>query len=75
MLFFLFVVLNDPEILENVMQISLRMVKRFCEILSMTKKLDFPTSSKFKSEDRVSVRKNEDITKQKGFIITASTSL
>uniref|UniRef100_K4BQZ4 START domain-containing protein n=1 Tax=Solanum lycopersicum TaxID=4081 RepID=K4BQZ4_SOLLC len=67
----------DPkqEILENVMQISLRMVKRFCEILSMTEKLDFPTSSKFKSEDRVSIRKNEDITQQKGFIITAATSL
>ncbi|XP_069152726.1 homeobox-leucine zipper protein HDG11-like [Solanum lycopersicum] len=68
-------VLNDPEILENIMQISLRMVKRFCEILSMTEKLDFPTSSKFKSEDRVSIRKNEDITQQKGFIITAATSL
>ncbi|KAG5610497.1 hypothetical protein H5410_021778 [Solanum commersonii] len=61
-------VLNDLEGLENVMQISLRMVKRFYEILSMTDKLDFPTSSQFKSEDRVSIRKNEEITQQKGFI-------
>ncbi|KAH0684640.1 hypothetical protein KY290_021184 [Solanum tuberosum] len=68
-------VLNDPEGFENVMQISLRMVKRFCEILSMTEKLDFPTSSQFKSEDRVSIRKNEEITQQKGFIVTAATSL
>ncbi|KAK4721427.1 hypothetical protein R3W88_011660 [Solanum pinnatisectum] len=51
-------VLNDLEGLENVMQIFLRMVKRFY----------FPTSSQFKSEDRVSMRKNEEITQQKGFI-------
>ncbi|MCE3051222.1 hypothetical protein HAX54_049150 [Datura stramonium] len=68
-------VVIDPKGMKNVMQISQRMVKSFCEVLSMTDKLDFPTSSQLNSENRVSIRKNEEITQPKGFIITASTSL
>ncbi|KAH0681174.1 hypothetical protein KY290_021050 [Solanum tuberosum] len=68
-------VVNDPEGLDNVMQISLRMVKRFCEILSMTGNLVYPTSSQLNSEDRISIRKNEEFTQKKGFIVTASTSI
>ncbi|KAG5609945.1 hypothetical protein H5410_021226 [Solanum commersonii] len=68
-------VVNDPEGLDNVMQISLRMVKRFCEILSMTGNLIYPTSSQLNNEDRVSIRKNEEFTQQRGFIVSASTSI
>ncbi|MCD7453702.1 hypothetical protein HAX54_021893 [Datura stramonium] len=68
-------VLLDPEVMKNVMQISQRMVKSFCEVLGMPDKLDFPTSSQLNSGDRVFIRKNEELTQPKGFIITASTSL
>ncbi|KAK6774935.1 hypothetical protein RDI58_025936 [Solanum bulbocastanum] len=66
---------NDPEGLKNMIQISQRMVKSFFEILNMTDKLDFPTSSQLNSGDRISIRKNEEITQTKGFIATAATSL
>ncbi|XP_049379986.1 homeobox-leucine zipper protein ROC8-like [Solanum stenotomum] len=68
-------VFNDPEGLKNTIQISQRMVKSFFEILNMTDKLDFPTSSQLNSGDRISIRKNEEITQTKGFIATAATSL
>ncbi|KAK6777448.1 hypothetical protein RDI58_024165 [Solanum bulbocastanum] len=69
-------VVNDiSEGLQNVKQISQRMVKSFCEILSMTEKLDFSTSSKLNNTYRVSIRENEETTKSKGFIATAATSL
>nr|XP_010327374.2 homeobox-leucine zipper protein HDG8-like [Solanum lycopersicum] len=61
--------------LKNAMNISQRMVKRFCEILSMTDKLDFSTSLLLNNEDRVSIRKNKETTQSKGFIVTAATSL
>lgn len=67
---------TDPEGVKNVMQTSQRMVKRFFEILSMTDRLDFLTSSKLNSGDRVSIRTNEEITlSPKGWIVTAATSL
>ncbi|XP_075081982.1 homeobox-leucine zipper protein ROC8-like [Nicotiana tabacum] len=60
---------------QNVMQISQRMVKSFCEILSMGDRLDFPTSSEMTNSGvRVSFRKNEDISQPKGLIVTAATS-
>ncbi|KAM3283415.1 homeobox-leucine zipper protein HDG8-like [Capsicum chacoense] len=69
-------VVTDPEGVKNVMQTSQRMVKRFFEILSMTDRLDFPTSSKLNSGDRVSIRTNEEFTlSPKGWIVTAATSL
>ncbi|MCE3215474.1 hypothetical protein HAX54_002547 [Datura stramonium] len=68
-------VLTDPKGIKNVMQISQRMVKSFCEVLSMKNQLDFPTSTQLNSRDRVSIRKNEEITKSEGFIITACTSI
>ncbi|KAH0751768.1 hypothetical protein KY285_004916 [Solanum tuberosum] len=61
--------------LQNVKQISQRMVKSFCEILSMTEKLDFSTSSELNNTYRVSIRENEETTQSKGFIDTAATSL
>ncbi|KAH0722322.1 hypothetical protein KY290_005003 [Solanum tuberosum] len=61
--------------LQNVKQISQRMVKSFCEILSMTEKLDFSTSSELNNTYRVSIRENEETTQSKGFIATAATSL
>ncbi|XP_049344707.1 homeobox-leucine zipper protein HDG8-like [Solanum verrucosum] len=67
---------NDiSEGVKNVMNLSQRMVKSFCETLSMTEKLGFSTSSHLNNEDRVSIRKNEEITQPKGFIATAATSL
>lgn len=60
---------------QNVMQISQRMVKSFCEILSMGDRLDFPTSSEMTNSGvRVSFRKNEDMSQPKGLIVTAATS-
>ncbi|TMW84197.1 hypothetical protein EJD97_025638 [Solanum chilense] len=68
-------VFNDPEGLKNTIQLSQRMVKSFFEILSMTDKLDFPASPQLSNGDRISIRKNEEITQTKGFIATASSSL
>ncbi|KAG5579744.1 hypothetical protein H5410_050371 [Solanum commersonii] len=51
------------------------MVKSFCEILSMTEKLDFSTSSELNNTYRVSIRENEETTQSKDFIATAATSL
>ncbi|XP_009771801.1 homeobox-leucine zipper protein ROC8-like [Nicotiana sylvestris] len=69
-------VLGAPEGKQNVMQISQRMVKSFCEILSMGDRLDFPTSSEMTNSGvRVSFRKNEDMSQPKGLIVTAATSL
>uniref|UniRef100_A0A3Q7IDT6 START domain-containing protein n=1 Tax=Solanum lycopersicum TaxID=4081 RepID=A0A3Q7IDT6_SOLLC len=55
--------------------ISRRMVKSFCEILCLTEKLDFSTSSKLNNTYRVSIRENEETIQSKGFIATAATSL
>ena len=67
---------NDiSEGLQNVKQISRRMVKSFCEILCLTEKLDFSTSSKLNNTYRVSIRENEETIQSKGFIATAATSL
>ncbi|WMV49437.1 hypothetical protein MTR67_042822 [Solanum verrucosum] len=66
---------SQGEGVKNVMNLSQRMVKSFCETLSMTEKLGFSTSSHLNNEDRVSIRKNEEITQPKGFIATAATSL
>uniref|UniRef100_M1B3L6 Homeobox protein GLABRA2 n=1 Tax=Solanum tuberosum TaxID=4113 RepID=M1B3L6_SOLTU len=66
---------SQGEGVKNVMNLSQRMVKSFCETLSMTDKLGFSTSSHLNNEDRVSIRKNEEITQPKGFIATAATSL
>ncbi|XP_049406712.1 homeobox-leucine zipper protein ROC8-like [Solanum stenotomum] len=68
-------VFHDPEGLKNTIQVSQRMVKSFFEILSMTDKLDFPTSSQLNRGDSISIRKNEEITQPKGFIAIAATSL
>ncbi|KAK4369740.1 hypothetical protein RND71_009215 [Anisodus tanguticus] len=69
-------VVNAPEGRKNVMQISQRMVKSFCEILSMSDKMEFPTSLEMsKSGVRISMRKNEEISQPKGLIVTATTSI
>ncbi|KAH0654412.1 hypothetical protein KY289_032090 [Solanum tuberosum] len=69
------VVYDIPKEVKNLMNLSQRMVKSFCEILNMTDKLDFPTSSQLNSGDRVSIRKNIEITQPQGFIASAATSL
>ncbi|XP_049415000.1 homeobox-leucine zipper protein HDG11-like [Solanum stenotomum] len=69
------VVYDIPKEVKNLMNLSQRMVKSFCEILNMTDKLDFPTSSQLNNGDRVSIRKNIEITEQQGFIASAATSL
>ncbi|XP_060185579.1 homeobox-leucine zipper protein ROC8-like [Lycium barbarum] len=69
-------VVNDPKGRKNVMQISQRMVKSFCEILSMSDKVDFPTSPEMTNKGvRISTRKSEEISQPKGLIVTAATSL
>ncbi|XP_060167957.1 homeobox-leucine zipper protein ROC8-like isoform X2 [Lycium barbarum] len=69
-------VVNDPEGRKNVMQISQRMVKSFCEILSMSDKVDFPSSPELTNNGiKTSIRKNEEISQPKGVIVTAATSL
>ncbi|TMX05105.1 hypothetical protein EJD97_002311 [Solanum chilense] len=68
-------VFHDPKGIKNTIKVSQRMVKSFFEILSMADKLDFPTSSQPNRGDRISIRKNEEITQPKGFIAIATTSL
>ncbi|XP_015087599.1 homeobox-leucine zipper protein HDG8-like [Solanum pennellii] len=68
-------VFHDPKGIKNTIKVSQRMVKSFFEILSMADKIDFPTSSQLNRGDRISIRKNEEITQPEGFIAIATTSL
>ncbi|KAH0723839.1 hypothetical protein KY290_006550 [Solanum tuberosum] len=68
-------VINDmSEEMKSVWQLSQRMVKSFCQVLSMTNKLNFTALSQLNSGDRVSIRQNEEITQPNSFIVTAATS-
>lgn len=60
--------------MKSVWQLSQRMVKSFCQVLSMTNKLNFTALSQLNSGDRVSIRQNEEITQPNSFIVTAATS-
>lgn len=57
------------------MELSNRMVKDFCEAMSMTKK-EFPNLCETRNGGvRLSVRRNRDKSQPDGVIVTASTSL
>lgn len=57
------------------MKLSHRMVKIFCEVLSMSDKIDFPQLSDQNSGVRVSLRKSNGPGQPDGFIVSAATSL
>lgn len=57
------------------MKLCHRMVKSFCEVLSMSDKLDFPQLSDQNSGVRVSLRRSNGAGQPEGFIVSAATSL
>ncbi|KAL3630382.1 hypothetical protein CASFOL_023366 [Castilleja foliolosa] len=60
----------------NFMKFSHRMVKNFCEALSMSDKLDFPHLPEFENSGvRVSFRKSNEPGQLDGFIVSAATSI
>ncbi|KAK4430476.1 Homeobox-leucine zipper protein ROC8 [Sesamum alatum] len=69
-------VIDSLEGRRNLMKLSHRMMKNFCEALSMSDKLDFPHLSEFKNSGvRVSLRKSNGLGQPDGFIVSAATSL
>ncbi|CAA0813484.1 Homeobox-leucine zipper protein HDG11 [Striga hermonthica] len=60
----------------NVMKLSHRMVKNFCEALSMSDNLDFPHLSDFENSGvRISFRKSDEPGQVDGFVVSAATSI
>lgn len=67
----------------NIIKLSHRMIKRFCEILNMSIDPDFPPlappqgfdTEENESEIRISVRKNTDPGQPNGVIFVAAASL
>ncbi|KAK6125911.1 hypothetical protein DH2020_040348 [Rehmannia glutinosa] len=60
----------------NLMRLSHKMVKNFCEVLSMSDKLDFPHLSELNNSGvRVSLRKSNGPGQPDGLIVNAATSL
>lgn len=57
------------------MKLCHRMEKSFCEVLSMSDKLDFPQLSDQSSGVRVSLRRSNGAGQPEGFIVSAATSL
>lgn len=74
-IFFCHLVISSLEGQRNVMKLSHRMVKIFCEVLSMSDKLDFPQLSDQNSGVRVSLRRSNGAGQPEGFIVSAATSL
>ncbi|KAL3613369.1 hypothetical protein CASFOL_042782 [Castilleja foliolosa] len=69
-------VIASPEGQRNLMMFSHRMVKIFCEALSMSDKLDFPHLSEFENSGvRVSFRKSNEPGQLNGFVVSAATSI
>lgn len=68
-------VISSLEGQRNVMKLSHRMVKIFCEVLSMSDKIDFPQLSDQNSGVRVSLRRSNGPGQPDGFIVSAATSL
>ncbi|KAK6154095.1 hypothetical protein DH2020_013734 [Rehmannia glutinosa] len=69
-------VIESIEGQRNLMKLSHRMVKNFCEALSMSDKLDFPHLSDFENSGvRVSFRKSNEPGQLDGFIVSAATSI
>ncbi|KAI3451346.1 hypothetical protein Pfo_008011 [Paulownia fortunei] len=69
-------VIDSSEGRRNLMWLSHRMVKNFCEVLSMSDKLDFPHLSELNNSGvRVSLRKSNGPGQPDGVIVSAATSL
>ncbi|XP_047964448.1 homeobox-leucine zipper protein HDG11-like [Salvia hispanica] len=68
-------VISSLEGKQNVMKLCHRMEKSFCEVLSMSDKLDFPQLSDQSSGVRVSLRRSNGAGQPEGFIVSAATSL
>ncbi|KAG8373525.1 hypothetical protein BUALT_Bualt11G0033200 [Buddleja alternifolia] len=69
-------VIDSLEGRRNLMKLSHRMVKSFCEVLSMSDKLDFAHLSEMKNSGvRVSLRKSDGLGQPDGYIVSATTSI
>lgn len=69
-------VIHSPEGRRNLMKLSHKMVKNFCQVLNMSDRLDFPHLSElYNSGVRVSLRKSDGIGQPEGLIVSAATSL
>ncbi|XP_042027041.1 homeobox-leucine zipper protein ROC8-like [Salvia splendens] len=69
-------VIESAEGRRNVMKLSQRMVRNFCEMLNMSDRLDFPHLSElYNSGVRVSLRKSDGLGQPQGLIVSAATSL
>ncbi|XP_057783989.1 homeobox-leucine zipper protein ROC8-like [Salvia miltiorrhiza] len=69
-------VIESAEGRRNVMKLSERMVRSFCEVLNMSDRLDFPHLSElYNSGVRVSLRKSHGLGQPQGLIVSAATSL
>nr|XP_011469296.1 PREDICTED: homeobox-leucine zipper protein HDG11-like [Fragaria vesca subsp. vesca] len=65
-----------PEGRSSVVNLSHRMVKNFCGMLSMSGKLDFPQLSEMKNSGvRVNIRKSIEPGEPSGMVVVAATSL
>lgn len=74
--FLVYSVIDSSEGRKNLMRLSHRMVKDFCEILSMSDRLDFPHLSELNNSGvRVSLRKSNGAGEPDGLIVSAATSL
>ncbi|KAK7412829.1 hypothetical protein VNO78_04488 [Psophocarpus tetragonolobus] len=68
-------VINTVEGRRSVMNFSHRMIKNFCESLTMSGNLDFPHFDLENSGVRVSIRKNINPGQPKGMIIAVATTI
>lgn len=69
-------VIHSAEGRRNLMKLSHKMVKNFCQVLNMSDRLDFPHLSElYNSGVRVSLRKSDGIGQPEGLIVSAATSL
>ncbi|KAL8532287.1 hypothetical protein ACS0TY_008764 [Phlomoides rotata] len=68
-------VIDSLEGQRNLMKLCHRMVKNFCEVLSMSDKLDFPQSSEQNSGVQVLLRSSNGPGQPDGSVVVAATSL
>ncbi|CAH9106092.1 unnamed protein product [Cuscuta europaea] len=70
-------VINAPEGRRNMMNLSQRMVKGFCEILSMSDRVDFPHVTHMINNGgvRISLRRSNGSGQPGGLVVCAATSL
>ncbi|KAL7104189.1 hypothetical protein ACP275_08G228200 [Erythranthe tilingii] len=69
-------VIDSSEGRRNLMKLSHRMIKNFCEVLGMSDRLDFPYLSELNNSGvRVSLRKSDGQGQPDGLIVSAATSL